>query len=120
MSITLPHPRGSQPTRPRLGGGRCRGHAITKVARLAAQRAAQKVSDSLMRSHAWDAGADMREAAVFLAYRLESAGHDLAVALSLLEQGRYREAHQFLDDVLRTATDDPPPFTNAKRSPLSS
>ena len=101
------------------GGGRCRGHAITKVARLAAQRAAQKVSDSLMRANAWDTDKD-REAAFYLSHRLASDAHDLAVALSLLEQGRYREAHQFLDDVLRTATDDPPPFTNAKRSPFSS
>ena len=111
-----------RPRRPQgdLGGGLCRGYAITATTRLAAQRAAQKVSDSLMKADDWDAGKDMREAAVFLSYRLESAGHDLAVALSLLEQGRYREAHQFMTDVLMTTTADPPPFVNAKRSPLSS
>ncbi len=109
----------NRPRRPQgdLGGGLCRGYAITATTRLAAQRAAQKVSDSLNRANAWDADKDMREAAFFLSSRLASDAHDLAVALALLEQGRHSEAHQFLTDVLRTATDDPPPFTNAGRSP---
>ncbi len=73
-----------------------------------------------MRANAWDADKDMREAAAYLSHRLQSDAHDLAVALALLEQGRYSEAHQFLTDVLGTATADPPPFMNAGRSPLSS
>ncbi len=83
------------------GGGRCRGHAITKVARLAAVQAAREVSDSLARANAWGADKNMRGLAIYLSGRLESDAHDLAVALALLEQGRYSDAHKFLTDVLR-------------------